>query len=451
MNVEKRRPSVDDLKPDPKNANKGSVRGREMVEDSLEECGAGRSILADRDGVVIAGNKTLEAARKLGLPVRTIETDGSELVVVRRSDLDLAGDEKARRLAYLDNRSSELGLEWDTNQLLADLQGGVDLSGIFDKAELDELLAGLLESPGMVDPDEVPEVPAEPISKLGDLWLLGDQRLACGDSTNPETVIRLMDGERAALMVTDPPYLVDYEGGSHPASEANGGIVAGKRVGHEEKVWDQYIDHEHSVEFYRDFLCVALDHALTEDAAVYQCYGIMRSEVIWQAWREVGLLAHQVAIWKKTRAVITYSWFMWDYEPVLVGWRGGHQPKLHPPVSERAVWEIASTEGNEEGVAGTHSTIKPVELIRRPIEWHVARGGLIFEPFSGSGTAIIAAEMAGRRCRALELSPQFVDVAVLRWQRFAGQEATLEGDGRSFAEIAAERSQEGSSVTQKSE
>ena len=144
-----------------------------------------------------------------------------------------------------------------------------------------------------------------------------------------------MGGERAALMATDPPYLVDYTGGAHPASAANHG-APGK-----DKHWDTYIDHAHSVEFYGDFLRVALDEALSGDAAIYQCYGIMRSEVIWAAWKKVGLLAHQVVVWKKTRSVLTYSWFMWDYEPVLVGWPAGHQPKSRPPAAERAVWEIA--------------------------------------------------------------------------------------------------------------
>jgi DNA modification methylase len=325
-----------------------------------------------------------------------------------------------------------------------------------DRAKLQELLAslrcedeavrGLLESiarqehvelpgaAGLVDPDVVPEAPEEPVTKAGDLWLAGAHKLLCGDSTKPEDVQRLMAGERAALMATDPPYLVDYQGGAHPASEANKG-AAGR-----DKHWDTYIDHEHSVAFYVDFLRTALECALTDDAAIYQCYAVMRSEVIWQAWREVGLLAHQVVIWKKTRSVLTYSWFMWDYEPVLVGWPAGHQPTSKPPAEQRAVWEIAS--GMELGdPGGKHPTCKPTELIRRPIAWHTRLGELIYEPFSGSGTAIIAAEATGRRCCALELAPPFVDVGVLRWQNYTGRQATLAGDGRTFAEVAAERSQ----------
>ena len=159
-----------------------------------------------------------------------------------------------------------------------------------------------------------------------------------------------MAGKRASLMATDPPYLVDYAGGEHPATEANGG----KRGEETSKHWDAYIDHEHSVAFYVDFLKAALEHALTDDAAVYQCYGVMRSEVIWQAWREVGLLAHQVLIWKKTRSVLTYSWYLWDYEPLLVGWREGHQPPRQPPADAKAVWEIESA--IEDGAGGVHPT-----------------------------------------------------------------------------------------------
>ena len=141
----------------------------------------------------------------------------------------------------------------------------------------------------------MPEVPDEPISKPGDLYLLGEHRLLCGDATSADDVERLMAGKRATLMATDPPYLVDYQGGQHPASEANQGAAS------KDKHWDDYIDHAHSVEFYVDFLRTALDCALDDHAAIYQWFGIMRTEVIWQSWREVGLLPHQVLIWKKSQ------------------------------------------------------------------------------------------------------------------------------------------------------
>jgi len=166
-----------------------------------------------------------------------------------------------------------------------------------------------------------------------------------------------------------------------------------------------------------------------DDAPVYQCFGMMRTEVIWQAWREVGLLSHQVVIWKKSRAVLTYSWFLWDYEVVMVGWLQGHKPKAPPPADTRAIWEIDSTDGNEAAVGSIHPTIKPVELFRRPIGWHTTPGGLIYEPFSGSGTAIIAAEQTGRRCFAMELSPAFVDVACERYRLFSGREPKLHTKG----------------------
>jgi len=150
--------TIDDLKPDPRNANKGTERGQYMVEHSLEQYGAGRSILADGRGVVIAGNKTLQAAADLGIPVRVIQTDGRELVVVQRTDLDLLGDDdRARLLAYADNRSSEVGLDWDREQVAFDLGEGLDLSGVFHDWELEEMGAIVPEfSP--VGEDEQPRL-----------------------------------------------------------------------------------------------------------------------------------------------------------------------------------------------------------------------------------------------------------------------------------------------------
>jgi len=187
--------------------------------------------------------------------------------------------EQVRAYRLLDNRSNE-ETAWDAEQLplelaeLAALEVDLSLTG-FDPEELAALLAEPTEGP--TDPDEVPEPPEEPVTKPGDLRLLGRHRLLCGGATSPDDVQRLMDGEKASLMATDPPYLVDYQGGEHPASEANGGADT------KDKRWDTYIDHEHSVEFYEGFLRCALDHALSEDTAVYQWFGIMRTEVTWQS------------------------------------------------------------------------------------------------------------------------------------------------------------------------
>lgn len=246
-----------------------------------------------------------------------------------------------------------------------------------------------------------------------------------------------MAGKRAILMATDPPYLVDYTGGMHPSASKASDKKWEKALSTKDKQWDDYIDHDHSVAFYVDFLRCALDVALAESVAVYQCHGIMRTDVVLQAWREVGLLPHQILIWKKGRPVLTHAHYMWDYEPFIYGWPEGHMPKSKPPADAKAVWEIESK--IEDNPGSIHPTMKPVELIRRPILYHTKPGGLMFEPFSGSGTALIAAENTGRACYAMEQSPAFVDAALLRWEAYAGQAATLGKNGASFADVAQER------------
>ncbi len=382
------------------------------VAASLKEFGFRQPIVVDEEGVILAGHTRLLAAKRLGLARVPVHVAAG------------LTPEQAKAFRIADNRSAQ-ETAWDLELLpleLSELEGaGYDLALTgFDPEEYAAYLAEPTE--GLTDSDLVPEPPVEPVTRPGDLYRLGEHRLLCGDATSAADVGRLMAGKRASLMATDPPYLVDYQGGTHPASEANGGAET------RDKHWDAYIDHEHSVAFYVDFLRVALDHALDEHAAIYQWFGIMRTEVIWQSWREVGLLPHQVLIWKKTRSVLTYSHFMWDYEPMMYGWREGSMPKVKPPADAKAVWEIGSS--IEDGASGIHPTQKPVETVKRPIAYHTAPGGLIYEPFSGSGTALIAAEELGRTCYALEQSPAFCDVAVARWEAFTGRKAEREGHGR---------------------
>jgi len=383
----------------------------EKVATSIKEYGFRQPIVVDAGGVVIAGHTRLLAAKHLGL----------EQVPVHVA-LDLSPAQvKAYRLA--DNRSAE-ETSWDLELLPLELEGLVELEYDLDLLgfEADELSL-LMTTPkeGLTDPDEVRDPPPESITRPGDLWELGPHRLLCGDATKAGDVRRLMMGQRAVLMATDPPYLVDYDGGHHPATVGNGGKI-GKTY---EKKWDAYRDPEHSTEFYAAFMRAAIDEALVEAPALYQWFAITRVECVLAAWRSVGLLPHQTLIWKKSRAVLTYSDYLWDYEPFLYGWVAGKRPERRPPADARTVWEIESKIDDAPG--SIHPTTKPTETIRRPINYHTVPGELIYEPFCGSGTAIIAAEELGRACYALEQSPLFCDVAVSRWEAFSRGKAVRRG------------------------
>lgn len=267
-----------------------------------------------------------------------------------------------------------------------------------------------------------PPQPETAFSQPGDLWILGRHRLLCGDSTVVDDVRRVMAGERASLMATDPPYLVDYKGDNHPQSWQN---KAAGQVNN--KHWDDYNDPAAAAEFFVSFLRIALDEALTERPFVYQWFADMRTDLVWESWKTCGLLQHQQVIWVKARPVLTRRMFMQQHEPCMVGWVKGKRPDLDlfPPQNERSVWQI-DQRGESDGI---HPTQKPVEVVRRPIEWHTKPGQRIYEPFSGSGTAIIAAERTGRGCSAIEKSPVFVDVAARRWQEHTGEKPVLERTG----------------------
>jgi DNA modification methylase len=387
-----------------------SAQAVAKVAASIAEFGFCSPILVDSEGLIIAGHTRLLAARHLGL---------EKVPVIVCGDL---GPAQVQALRLADNRTAQ-ETSWNDELLaleIADLSGGeydLDLLG-FEPVELARLVA---PAGGLTDPDEVPEPPKEPTSKPGDLWTLGRHRLLCGDATNPDDVARLMDGKRAALMVTDPPYLCNYDGGNRPQSWAKDG----RRISSEQKTrhWDDYVDHETSVTFYRAFLGTALTCALTAAPVIYQWFAMTRTDIVMEAWRASGLLPHQIIIWHKSRPVLGRSWFLYDYEPCMVGWVKGHLPKTHPPNDARAIWDVEQRAGTEAGAGHDHPTMKPVELVSRPIAWHSSPGNLIYEPFCGSGTALIAAEMSGRRCSAIELSPVFCDVAVRRWQVFTGKEA----------------------------
>jgi len=329
-------------------------------------------------------------------------------------------DETKQRMANLAANNPHLQGEFTEGAIdqLRALEHEADFSALgLDRlvAELEKELEPTDEAKtGQCDPDEVPDPPAEPTSKRGDVWILGEHRILCGDSTSAEDVARLMGSERAVICATDPPYLVDYTGTNHPQSFER------ERAGKDNnKNWDAYHDPKTSVAFFSDFIRVAIEHALVESPAFYQWHASRRQALVEAAWTGNGLLFHQQLIWVKSRPILTRSHFMWQHEPCFYGWIEGRPPPLRPPVGGQcsSVWTIA---GEQDGI---HPTQKPVEIFERPISYHTRAGDAVYEPFSGSGSQIIAAERMGRRCFAMELEPTFVDVAVARWEKFTGRKA----------------------------
>lgn len=409
------------LRLDPTNARTHDERNLEAIKGSLARFGQQKPIVVDRKGVIRAGNGTYSAAKALGWP----EID---VVVTELDDLE------ALAFGIADNRTAELA-GWDEATLATLLEGlrAEDaLAGVgFSDGEIDDLLASLHADLGLGEnADPGPEEPPEnPVTRLGDLWILGGHRLLCGDSTKPDALARLMVGETAALLATDPPYLVDYTAGNHPPSSYNRPETANKD-------WDAYKDPQTGVAFFVAFLKACLAHT-RPDAAVYQWHATRRQGLVEEAWKQNGLLVHQTIIWAKARAVLTRSMYMWRHEPCFFGWREGKMPpkERRPPHNETTVWEIDQAGEDRPD----HPTPKPLEIFRRPLQYHTRPGEIALEPFSGSGSQIVAAEQLKRRCFAMELSPAFVDVAVRRWEKATGKAAVLEEGGSTFAAVARER------------
>jgi DNA modification methylase len=405
--------AIDDLLPDPANPRRISDDQLEALTRSLQEFGFVQPVLARREtGTVIGGHQRLTAARRLGY----------KTVPVLWLDLS---QEQARLLNLALNKISGT---WDQEllgRLLTDLKPIEDLDLSFSGFSEDELgkLLKSLDVREKRDKVEAFDLKAaldaaqrHPVAKPGELWRLGDHLLLCGDSTKPDHVSRLFGDRQASLLATDPPYLVDYQGGNHPASKANQGKAS------KDKHWDDYHDPETSVEFYRKFLEIGLAH-LKEHSAVYQWHASKRQRLVEEAWEAVGLLVHQTITWRKARGVLAHSHYLWQTEPCFYGWVEGKQPTKKPPSNQTNCWDV-DQQGESDGV---HPTQKPVELFLRPIEYHTEPNDICYEPFSGSGTQIIACERLGRRCFAMEQEPQFVDVARIRWEGFTGLKAELMG------------------------
>jgi len=426
---------IDRLIPYANNARTHSDEQVAQIAGSIAEYGFVSPILVGDDGVMIAGHGRVMAARKLGMTTLPVIVLGHLSPTQRRA------------LILADNKLT-LNAGWDEELLKLELGAlkvedfDLEITG-FNVEEIDQLLATEFpDEDGEEDP--IPEPPAKPVSQPGDLWILGEHRLLCGDSTKGEDVKRLMHGERAQLFATDPPYLVDYDGTQHPANKARKAKKAkGDTSGtNGNKDWsDSYgitwDDSSQGPELYEGFIKAAVDHAIDTHAAWYFWHAFKRQAMLESVWEKFGAFVHQQIIWSKTRAVLTHAHYLWGHEPCFYGWIKGNRPSRVSKEYLSTVWHIAGLEGDERP---EHPTHKPLDCFANPMRQHVKPGGLCYEPFSGSGSQIMAGEVTRRRVFAMEISPVYVDVTVKRFIQATDKIVYLDSSGgKTFEEVAKER------------
>lgn len=418
---------LDSLVPDPANARKHPERSLEAIQGSLARFGQQKPVVVDANGVVIAGNGLLEAAKRLGW---------KSIAAVRTK---LAGVERAA-YAIADNRVAEFS-QWDEEALretLATLSPDAAAAAGYSPDELGAILRGAAD---LEDDEGAPEPLPKAVSKLGDLWHLGEHRLLCGDSTDSKCVERVMGGELAALVATDPPYLVDY---------------TGKRLD-KGKDWSavyREVDIKDADKFFRGIFTAAVA-VMAPGCAVYCWMAHRRMGEVQAVWRDLDILDHQSIIWVKPCPVFGSCVYHFQHEQAMLGWKKGSKPPHYANHAYSTVWVLNAEgrqvqvdersdvwavdfDGKSRNVGNEHPTQKPLEIFARSMRMHTRAGDVVFEPFSGSGSQLVAAEKLARRCRAIELSPVFVDVAIRRWQNLTGERARLDGK-RDWQDVAKAR------------
>jgi len=373
-----------------------------QIAASIREFGWTNPLLIDDQGSLIAGHGRLLAARQLGL---------TEVPAITLAHLSEA---QKRALVIADNKLA-LNAGWDEDQLrieLVDLKtADFDLSTLgFEDFELADLF--IEQSPSLTDPDDVPEV-AEAICQLGDVWTLGRHRLVCGDATSEVDVSLCLAGVRPHLMVTDPPYGVDYD----PTWRSDPSVAAAIR--HPKKGAVGEVTNDYTADWREAW-------ALYPGEVAYVWHAGNKAHVVAESLMVTGFELRSQIIWAKHRFVLGRGHYHPQHEPCWYAVRGvGH---WQGDRTQSTLWQLGAHQRSETG----HSAQKPVECMRRPIENNSSPGQAVYDPFVGSGTTIIAAEMTGRSCHAIEISPQYCDVAITRWQNFTGQRAIVERTGETF-------------------
>jgi DNA modification methylase len=402
--------TLDDLHPDPMNANRGTERGRVALRTSLTRYGAARSIVVDKRGRIIGGHKTVEAAKAMGLPITVVPTSGDHLVVVQRLDLDVATDNRARALGIADNQVAHLGLEWDSDKFQALINLGLDLDKSLFTDEEFALILGANSRKGPTDENAVLAPPEKTDIARGDLFRLGRHRLLCGDATDSRDVTRLLNGARPTVMATDPPYGIRY------APEWRHTVDPRQRTAVERVLNDGQADWSAA-------------YSLFPGDVLYTWHAGLHAGVVATAIQRAGFTLRSQIIWYKQHFALSRGDFHWSHEPCWYAIRHGRSSHWRGDRCQTTVWEVPNLNPmggvrDGENVPTGHSTQKPVRLFELPLLNHTTVGDAIYDPFVGSGTALIAAEKMGRVCYAMDLDPRYVQVAVTRWEQFTGQRAT---------------------------
>ena len=387
MNIESR--LLADIVPYAKNAKKHDNRQINNVAESIKQYGFVQPIVIDRDGVIVIGHCRALAAKKLGM---------KEVPCVCVDDLT---PEQVNALRLVDNKSNES--DWDFD-LLADEIPGLDLSSFDFDWGLPEITEEVIE-------DEAPEVDedAEPIAKLGDIWQLGRHRLMCGDSTSIEDVEKLMAGQLADMLLTDPPYNVAYEGKTKDRLT----------------IQNDSMDNDSFRQFLRDAFSSA-DAVMKQGAVFYIWHADSEGYNFRGACFDIGWKVRQCLIWNKNSMVMGRQDYQWKHEPCLYGWKEGAS---HLWASDRKQTTVIDYQRPTK--AEIHPTMKPVGLFDYQIKTNTKGGDIVLDLFNGSGTTIMACEQNGRVARCMELDPRYVDACVKRWENFTGEKAVLLNDSGS--------------------
>lgn len=377
----------------------------------IAEYGFRIPIVARSTGEIVDGHLRFKGAQRLGL----------ETVPVTLADE--LNDAQIKAFRIVANRSATWA-EWDDQLLsleLSELENlGYDLTLTgFSDDELDRLLMDPDDKDGMTDDDAVPEPPENPVSRIGDVWLMGNHRLLCGDATEPESYKLLLGTELADMTFCDPPYGVNYANNAKDKLRGKHRPILNDNLGGE----------------FGPFLEAACSNILSvTKGAVYIAMSSSELDTLQAAFRAAGGKWSTFIIWAKNTFTLGRSDYQRQYEPILYGWREGADHFWCGARDQGDVWHINKPTKND-----LHPTMKPVELVERAIVNSSKTRDIVLDPFGGSGTTLIAAEKSGRQARLMELDPKYVDVIVRRWESFTGKQAILAGCEQTFAEIASER------------